>query len=87
MENTFAITGVGFGLLDSVTSLKKDVYVIELRAQPHQSSKQVTLQFLAPAVITTPHCITFLYIDHQSLEPLQVSLTILPLGLKTSLLS
>ena len=30
VENTFAITGVGFGLLDSVMSLTKDVYVTEL---------------------------------------------------------
>lgn len=36
VENSFAITVVGFGFPDSVTSFTKDVYIIELRAMSCQ---------------------------------------------------
>lgn len=60
MENTSAITVVGFWGPESVTSFTKDVYATGLRARPCQSSKQVTLLVLSPIVIITLNCITFL---------------------------
>lgn len=61
VENTFAVTVAGFRFPDSVTSFTKDIYVIELRAKPRHSSKQVILLFFSPIVIITPNCITFLW--------------------------
>lgn len=60
VENTFAVTVVGFGFPDSVTSFTKNVYVIEFRAKSCQNSKHVTLLLLSPIVITTLNYITFL---------------------------